>query len=127
MSTNAHRHSTRLGAGLLALSALIAIGVTLVFLTSISANHTTRPPTASTARPAPPAALTNEPSGLGNCLVNPDNHALACYHAAQAPIATPAPPGYFRDPTTHKLLRIVIARNRVDHHPPNRSTGGVAP
>ena len=122
---NRDRNRTRLGAGALALSALITLAVGVLILHA--GHRTTRPPTASIARPALPAALTTQGSGLGNCLVNPYNHARACYRAAQAPIATPAPSGYFRDPATHKLLRIHVARNRTHHHPPNSSGGGVAP
>ena len=125
--TSEHRDKTRTrqGAGALALSALITLAIGALILHA--GHRTTRPPTASIARPALPAALTTQGSGLGNCLVNPYNHARACYRAAQAPIATPAPSGYFRDPATHKLLRISVARNRTHHHPPNRSSGGVAP
>jgi hypothetical protein len=119
------RIKTRLRTGALALSMLIALGAALLILPT--AHRATRPPTASIARPAPPAALTTQASGLGDCSVNPYNEALACYQAAQASIATPAPSGYFRDPATHQLLRIPIARNRAHHHPPNRSSGGVAP
>jgi len=125
--TSEHRDKTRTrqGAGALAVSALITLAIGALILHA--GHRTTRPPTASIARPALPAALTTQGSGLGNCLVNPYNHARACYRAAQAPIATPAPSGYFRDPATHKLLRISVARNRTHHHPPNRSSGGVAP
>ena len=125
--TSEHRDKTRTrqGAGALAVSALITLAIGALILHA--GHRTTRPPTASIARPALPAALTTQGSGLGNCLVNPYNHARACYRAAQAPIATPAPSGYFRDPATHQLLRISVARNRTHHHPPNRSSGGVAP
>ena len=125
--TSEHRDKTRTrqGAGALAVSALITLAIGALILHA--GHRTTRPPTASIARPALPAALTTQGSGLGNCLVNPYNHARACYRAAQAPIATPAPSGYFRDPATHKLLRISVARNRTHHHPPHRSSGGVAP
>ena len=125
--TTEHRDKTRTrqGAGALAVSALITLAIGALILHA--GHRTTRPPTASIARPAQPAALTTQGSGLGNCLVNPYNHARACYRAAQAPIATPAPSGYYRDPATHKLLRIRIARNRTHHHPPHRSSGGVAP
>ena len=125
--TTEHRDKTRTrqGAGALAVSALITLAIGALILHA--GHRTTRPPTASIARPALPAALTTQGSGLGNCLVNPYNHARACYRVAQAPIATPAPSGYFRDPATHKLLRISVARNRTHHHPPNRSSGGVAP
>lgn len=131
MSTlqNATQHRdktrTRLGTGALALSALIALGIGVLILPT--GHRTTRPPTASIARPAPPTALTSQASGLGDCLVNPENQAMACYDAAQALIATPATSAYFRDPATHKLLRIPVARNRTHHRPPNRSSGGVAP
>ena len=98
------RIKTRLRTGALALSMLIALGAALLILPT--AHRATRPPTASIARPAQPAALTPQASGLGNCLVNAHNQARACYQAAQAPTATPAPPGYFRDPTTHALLLV---------------------
>jgi len=125
--TSEHRDKTRTrqGAGALAVSALITLAIGALILHA--GHRTTRPPTASIARPALPAALTTQGSGLGNCLVNPYNHARACYRAAQAPIATPAPSGYYRDPATHKLLRIPVARNPTHHHPPNRPSGGVAP
>jgi len=85
MSTNAHRHSTRLGASLLALSALIAIGVALVFLAFTGANHTTTPTSSITA-----TQTTSQPA---------------------AAIATSQPPsGYYRDPHTHALLRIHTTR-----------------
>jgi hypothetical protein len=116
---------TRLGAGALALSALITLATGVLILHA--GHRTTMPPTATIAHPAQPAAVTIEPSGLGDCLVNPYNEARACYQAAEVPIATPAPSGFFRDPATHKLLRIPIPRNRTHHHPPNRSSGGVAP
>jgi hypothetical protein len=37
------------------------------------------------------------------------------------------PSDYFRDPVTHKLLRISSARKHTHHHPHHPSTGGVAP
>jgi hypothetical protein len=123
-----HRDKSRTGqgAGALALSALITLAIG--FLILHTGHRTTSPPTATIAHPATQAAaLTTQASGLGDCLVNPDNQARACYHAAQALVATPAPSGYFRDPATHKLLRIPTARNHTHHHPPNRSSGGVAP
>ena len=125
--TTEHRDKTRTrqGAGALALSALITLAIGALILHA--GHRTTRPPTASIARPALPAALTTQGSGLGNCLVNRYNHARACYRAAQAPIATPAPSGYYRDPATHKLLRIPVAHNRIHRHPPNRPSSGVAP
>ncbi len=131
MSTlqNATQHRdktrTRLGAGALALSALIALGIGVLILPT--GHRTTTPPTASIAHPARPTALTSQASGLGDCLVNPENQAPACYDAAQALTATPATSGYFRDPATHKLLRIPVARHRTHHRPPNRPGDRVAP
>ena len=117
---------TRHGAGALALSALITLAIGALILHT--GHRTTTPPTASIGHPAlSAAAVTTQASGLGDCLVNPYNQARACYRAAQTFTATPATPGYFRDPATHKLLRIPIARNRAHHHPPHRSSGGVAP
>ena len=125
--TSEHRDKTRTrqGAGALAVSALITLAIGALILHA--GHRTTRPPTASIARPALPAALTTQGSGLGNCLVNPYNHARACYRAAQAPIATPAPSGYFRDPATHKLLRLPTARHSVGQHPANHSRGRIIP
>ena len=126
--TTEHRDKTRTrqGAGALALSALITLAIGALILHT--GHRTTTPPTASIGHPAlSAAAVTTQASGLGDCLVNPYNQARACYQAAQAPPANPAPSGYFRDPATHKLLRIPIARNRAHHHLPNRSSGGVAP
>jgi hypothetical protein len=80
MSTNAHRHTTRLRAGLLALSALIAIGVALVFLALTGANHTITPTSSITA---------TQPTS----------------HPAATTVTSQAPRGYYRDPTTHALLR----------------------
>lgn len=119
------RIRTPLRTGALALSALIALGAALLIFPT--AHRTTRPPTTGIAHPAPTTALTTRASGLGDCLVNPDNQALACYHAAQALIATPTTSGYFRDPATHKLLRIPVERNRAHHDALNRSSSGVAP
>ena len=101
---NRDKSKTRREAGAMALSALITLAIAVLILHT--GHRTTRPPTPSIARPAQPAALTPQASGLGNCLVNAHNHARACYQAAQAPTATPAPPGYFRDPTTHALLPV---------------------
>jgi hypothetical protein len=105
------RIKTRPRTGALALSMLIALGA--AFLTALlilpTAHATTRPPTASSVTSAAsgyfrdPATHKLEPAGLGDCLVNPSNQAVACYQAAQAPIATSAASGYFRDPATHKL------------------------
>lgn len=79
------RHRESIRTALLALTAVIAIAIALLILPT--GHRTTRPPTASIARPAPPAAHTIQASGLGNCLVNPYNQAVACYRAAQASIA----------------------------------------
>ena len=122
---NRDKSKTRREAGAMALSALITFAIAVLILHT--GHRTTRPPTPSIARPAQPAALTPQASGLGNCLVNPYNQAQACYQAAQAPIATPATSGYYRDPATHKLLRIPVAHNRIHRHPPNRPSCGVAP
>ena len=123
---NRDKSKTRREAGAMALSALITFAIAVLILHT--GHRTTTPPTASIGHPAlSAAAVTTQASGLGDCLVNPYNQARACYQAAQAPPANPAPSGYFRDPATHKLLRIPIARNRAHHHPPHRSSGGVAP
>ena len=76
---------TRLSNGILAISAIIAIGVTILFL-SLTGSHRATTPTTTPQHASSPAA---------------------------APLAvTPPPPtGYFRDPTTHALLRIPSARN----------------
>lgn len=126
-TTTQHRDRirTRLGAAALALSVLIALGITLLILPT--AHRTTSPSTASVARSAPPAALTTQHSGLGNCLVDPYTPAIACYHAARTPIATTAPSSYFRDPATHKLLRLPAARHRPGLHPANHSRGRIVP
>jgi hypothetical protein len=110
----------------LALSALMAIGLALVILIP-TGHRTTRPSTASVAQSAPPAAVTAQTSGLGNCLVNPYISAIACYHAARTAIATTAPSSYFRDPATHKLLRLPAARHRAGHDPANHPRGRIIP
>lgn len=85
MSTNAHRHTTRLRASLIAVSALIAIGIALVFLALTGANHTITPTSSTTAT-------------------------QATSHLAAAIVTSHAPQGYYRDPTTHALLRIHTTR-----------------
>ena len=69
-----HGRKTRLATGLIALSALVAIAVSILFLALTGAHQTARP----TSTPA---------------------------HPEIAP-ATPPSGGYFRDPTTHALLRV---------------------
>jgi hypothetical protein len=80
-----HTTKTRLSKGILALSAIIAIGVAILFL-SLTGTHRAASPATTPEHAASPAA---------------------------APLAvTPPPPtGYFRDPTTHALLRIPSARD----------------
>jgi len=71
---------TRIGTRLLALGALIAMGTGAFILALSGSNHATHthPAIGTQARPyVPPAA-----------------------------VQSPAPAGYFRDPTTHKLVRV---------------------
>lgn len=71
-----HRHRTRLATGLIALSALIAIGVSLLFL-ALPGAHQTATPTATSEHP----------------------------QSAPASIAAPSAGGYYYDPTMHALIR----------------------
>jgi hypothetical protein len=117
------RIRTRLGAGILALSTLSAIGLALLIL--IPTSHRTTTPT--TSRIATQVALAAQAPAPAGCFRDPATHALTCSHARPAPIATATPAGYFRDPITHKLLRIPAARKRAEHHPPNHSRGRIIP
>jgi hypothetical protein len=74
---------TRLRVRLLALGALIAIGATALILTLGHSDHAA----------SPHAAI----------------HAKGQHQTAGAPVPT-APAGYFRDPTTHALVRVSPAR-----------------
>ena len=95
---------TRFGTGILALSVLIAITLALLILEP-TGQRTAAPTNVGTATQAVIAAQT--PSA--GCFRDPGTHALTCY-AGPAAVLTPAPGGYFRDPITHKLLRITAAR-----------------
>lgn len=48
-------------------------------------------------------------------------------HRAALTAQTPAPAGYFRDPATHKLLRLQPKRHRAGQLPANHSRGRVIP
>ena len=72
-----HGRKTRLATGLIALSALVAIAVSILFL-ALTGAHQTATPTSAPAHP----------------------------EIAPAAVATPPYGGYFRDPTTHALLRV---------------------
>ena len=123
-NTPQHRDSirTRLGAGILALSTLTAIGLALLILAPT--NHRTTTPT--TSRIQTQAALPPQAPAPAGCFRDPATHALTCSRPRPTPIATRAP-SYFRDPITHKLLRIPAARKRAEHRPPNHSRGRTIP
>ena len=96
--TAKHHHRFRIrGAGALALSVLVAIGAALLIL--IPTGHR------ATARAA--GSVTQPASHL----------AITAYLTTRS--------GYFRDPATHKLLR--IHRGHARHLPPVHPSGGVAP
>ena len=124
-NTPQHRDSirTRLGAGILALSTLTAIGVALLMLAPTS--HRTTTPT--TSRIATQSALPAQAPAPAGCFREPATHALTCSRPRPAPIATRAPASYFRDPITHKLLRIPAARKRAEHRLPDHSRGRTIP
>jgi len=132
MSTlqNTPRHrdriTSRLGVALLAVSALIAIGVALLILTS-TGQRTIAATKASNAQPLSRAALAAEIPARAGRLRDPGSHVLAYYPDAPAPIATPAHTGSFRDPGTHKLLRVPVKHKRPRQRPHHPSSGGVAP
>jgi hypothetical protein len=75
------QRATRAHKGILAVSAIIAVGVAILFLLSLGGTHRIATPAATSGHPASPAA-------------------------APAVIAAPPPAGYYRDPTTHALLRV---------------------
>jgi len=118
-----NRIRARPGTVLLALTALITIGLALLILTP-TGHRATAPTTGSTAHEATLTAQIPAPAG---CFRDPATHALTCYRAAPAPTATAAPAGYFRDPATHKLLRLPTARHRAGQHPANHSRGRIIP
>jgi len=93
------RLRTRFATGLLALSTAIAIGTSILFLALISAGRTT--------------ASTSTTTGANS-------------YAAPAAITSP-PPGYFRDPTTHALLRIRTAGNDAPELPGGHNQGRILP
>jgi hypothetical protein len=126
-NTTQHRYRTRarLGAGALAATALIALGI--AFLILPTGYRTTSPPTAGITHPAASGALTTQAPVLAPCFRDPGTHALACYHTARAPIAAAAPSRYFRDPATHRLLGKPVTRNRAGHRRRHPYSGGVAP
>jgi len=114
------RIRTRLVTGIIALSALITIGLALLILAPTG--HRTAVPTSGSVAPrAVLAARTPAPAG---CFRDPATHALACADPAPVPIAVQA--GYFRDPATHRLLRIPVVRKHHHRPGPKRPTGGAA-
>lgn len=101
-NTTQHRDRirTRIGTGALTLAAFIAIGLALLILMPIG--HRTAQPTAlSIAQP----------------------HSKA----APAPTATPARAGYYREPATHRLLRLPAARYLAGQQPTNHFRGRIIP
>jgi hypothetical protein len=80
-----HRLRTRLAAGLLALSAALAIGTSILLIALIGAGHTTISTPTTTA-----SELSSAP-----------------------PAITTSPPGCFRDPGTHALLRTHTTGNHA--------------
>jgi hypothetical protein len=121
-----HRTPARPGAAL-ALIALAALGVALLILTP-TGHRTATPTTGSIAQPpAQASVLTAQTPALPSCFRDPTTHALTCYHAASTPTATLPPAGYWRDPVTHKLLRLPTARQRAGQHPANHSRGRIIP
>ena len=107
----------------LALSALITIGLALLILTP-TGHRTSAPTTGSTAHEA---ALAAQPPAPAGCFRDPATHAFTCYHAAPTPTATAEPAGYFRDPATHQLLGKPTGHKRGRRRPSHPSSGGVAP
>jgi hypothetical protein len=87
----------RLGTGALALSALCAVGLAVLTLTS--AGH------------------------KANKAISPIGAAQT--HVAPAAVATPAPAGYFRDPGTHALLRVRATGSGAGSLPANHSRGRI--
>jgi hypothetical protein len=82
-SRSEDRPTTRIRTGILAVGAIIAIGVSILFL-SVGSSH-------KIATPATPPQHTAIP---------PATHAV---------VTAPPPAGFFRDPATHALLRVPAA------------------
>lgn len=79
---------SRFGAGLLALSALVAIVISILFLALLGSHHA-----------APPTAAASS------------GHS----HVAPASVAPATPRAVFRDPSTHALLRAYVKQCDVAH------------
>src|SRR5947209_3189567 len=94
-----HRLRHRFATGLLALSTAIAIGTAILFLALIGGGRTTTSTSTTTG---------------------------AQYSSAPAAITSP-PPGYFRDPTTHALLRIRTTGNDAPDRPGGHDRGRILP
>jgi cell division septation protein DedD len=95
--------STRIGAAIGALGALIAIGVLVLVLALTGPKHTTRPTAATHPHPAATQAQPAEP------------------HDSGPAVPTPAGTRYFRDPVTHALIPIASTNPgpgyaHVEHH-----------
>lgn len=126
-TTAQHRDKirTRLGTGILALSALIALGLALLILPTT--HRTTAPTAASIAQPQLQLALTAQTPVRVGCFRDPATHARSCLHTAAASAVTPARKRCFRDPTTHKLLCTPAVHKPAHHRPHHPYSGGVAP
>jgi hypothetical protein len=87
-SYRGHRRTSRLGAGLLALSTLVAIGISILFLARTGSQHA-----------APSTAATSSWHS----------------HVTPASVAPAAPDAVFRDPSTHALIRAYVKQCDVAH------------
>jgi hypothetical protein len=88
-----HRLKSRSPTGLLALSSAFAIAFAILMLALLSAGRTTAPTSPNTAPPS---------------------------YIATTAIAT-RPPCYFRDPATHRLLRVPGHHGRCNKRTPGRA------
>ena len=126
-ATPPDRNSTRSrsGTAVVAGGVLIAIVVSTLFLSLTGAHRTaTSATTSAHSHAASASVLSSDYERFLHYLPTPPRPRA---HPAPAAITGPVPPGHFRDPATHKLLRIPVARKHTHRHPPNRSSGGVAP
>jgi len=123
-----HPRRTRLATSLIALSALIAIGLALLILTPTSVHRTTphRPNTATAIHTHPiAAAVVTRPTA--GCFRDPVTHALFCSASAPAPFGIPTPPGYVRDSGTPELMRVANTPDPAGHLPAGHSRGRIIP
>jgi hypothetical protein len=83
-----HRRTSRFRASLLAISTLVAIGISILFLAGIGAHHAASPTAATSSA-----------------------------HSSTTPasVAPPTPDAVFRDPTNHALLHFSTKQCDVAH------------